>query len=196
MLLAKVEDGQIAEYPYGISQLKRDNPNVIFTLPLNPETLADYGVVEVLPAERPEYDPITHDLTEAEPIETEDGWLQQFQLTEASPEQQTERYNSRANWQQFYNGLLINAAFVRARAGAAEVLAINAAYTDAVGALGLAVQGIVNVPAIQACFDNLLAVMTGDFALTKEQRDELQALLEACYLDRLITFNWNAPIVG
>ena len=100
------------------------------------------------------------------------------------------------NWPQFYNGLLINAAFVRARAGAAEVLAINAAYTDAVGALGLAVQGVVNVPAIQACFDNLMAVMQGDFALDQSQKDGLQALVDACFLDRLITLNWNAPVVN
>ncbi len=190
MLLAKVEDGQIAEYPYGISQLKRDNPNVIFTLPLNPETLAEYGVVEVLPATPPAYDPITHDLIETEPFETEEGWVQQYQLIEVSPEAQDQRYNSRANWQQFYNGLLINAAFVRARAGAAEVLAINAAYTDIANALALAAQGLVNVMAVQACFDNLIAVLTGDFALTQGMKDELEALVEACYLDRLLVLNW------
>ncbi len=190
MLLAKIEEGQIAQYPYGVAELKADNPNTIFTLPLSPETLADYGVVEVLPTERPDYDPITHDLTEAEPIETGNGWVQQFQLTEVSSEIQDERYNSRANWRQFYDGLLINPAFVRARAGAAEVLAINAAYTDAANALALAAQGLVNVPAVQACFDNLLAVMTGSFALTQGMKDELQALLEDCYLDRLINLNW------
>ncbi len=190
MLLAKLENGAITQYPYSVAQLKADNPNTIFTLPLNPETLAEYNVVEVLPTERPDYDPITHDLTEAEPIETANGWVQQFQLTEVSSEIQDERYNSRANWRQFYDGLLINAAFVRARAGAAEVLSINAAYTDIANALALAAQGLVNVLAIQACFDNLIAVLTGDFALTQGQKDELEALVEACYLDRLLTFNW------
>lgn len=190
MRLAKVDGNQIVEYPYGLTELKRDNPNVIFTLPLNIESLIEYDVVEVLSTPLPDYDPVLYNISEVDPVFEDGAWRQEFLLQRVSVEEENERYNSRANWQQFYNGLLINAAFARARAGAAEVLAINAAYTDTANALALAAQGLVNVPAIQACFDNLMSVMSGNFELTQGQKDGLQALLEICYLDRLIVLNW------
>ena len=195
--LVKHNGAVAVEYPYGLAQLQRDHPNVIFTLPLTEQSIADFDDVSpVDPVERPEVDSLLEDVFERYPVLQGDRWVQVFEVVEVSPEEQERRYNAQANWQQFYGGLLINPAFVRARAGAAEVLAINAAYTDAVGALGLAVQGVVNVPAIQACFDNLMAVMQGDFALDQSQKDGLQALVDACFLDRLITLNWNAPVVN
>lgn len=49
------EDGTIAKYPYSLTELKRDNPNVSFTKVISPETLANFGVVEVTPAPQPPY---------------------------------------------------------------------------------------------------------------------------------------------
>lgn len=189
MALLKNDNGNIT-YPYDFQQLQADHPSTIFTLPLTKDSLEDFPVFLVEDVNPPQFDPLTQKVEEQEPELIDGVYRQKWLILTLSVEEQNNRYNSRANWQQFYNGLLINAAFVRARAGAAEVLAINAAYTDTANALALAAQGFVNVPAVQACFDNLLAVMTGDFELTQGQKDGLQALLEVCYLDRLITFNW------
>ena len=49
------EDGTIAKYPYSLTELKRDNPNVSFTKVVSPETLANFGVVEVTPTPQPPY---------------------------------------------------------------------------------------------------------------------------------------------
>jgi hypothetical protein len=94
-----------------------------------------------------------------------------------------------SNWAAFYDGLLVSGAFAAARAAAASSLMINVAYTDCAASLGLARQGIVNVPAIQASFTALLAMLTGDYALTQEQQDELVGLVESCNLADVITLN-------
>jgi hypothetical protein len=90
------------------------------------------------------------------------------------------------DWAGFYDGLLVSGAFGAARAAAASSLMINVAYTDCAASLGLARQGIVNVPAIQASFSALLAMLTGDYALTQEQQDELVGLVESCTLGELL----------
>lgn len=94
------------------------------------------------------------------------------------------------DWAGFYDALLVSGAFAVARATAALDLMINVAYTDCAASLGLARQGIVNVPAIQASFTALLAMLTGDYALTQEQRDELVGLVEFCNLADLISLNF------
>ncbi len=180
----------IAQEPYGLADLQRDYPGVIFTLPLDPANLVEYRVVEIIDTPPPEYDPLTQNLTRLASTFSDGAWRANWQVSEASPEEQDARYNAQANWPQFYNGLLISNAFMRIRAGAGEVTQINAAYTDCSAALVLAVQGFVNVAAIQACFDNLLAVLADPFELTQGQKDELQGLLQACKLDRLLEFNW------
>ena len=86
------------------------------------------------------------------------------------------------DWAGFYDGLLVSGAFAAARAAAASSLMVNVAYTDCAASLGLARQGIVNVPAIQASFTALLAMLTGDYALTEEQLAELDGLVTANHI--------------
>ena len=49
-------DNNLTKYPYSISQLRKDNPQVSF--PENPfaELLAEYGVYPVKPTDRPQVD--------------------------------------------------------------------------------------------------------------------------------------------
>lgn len=78
-----------------------------------------------------------------------------------------------ADWAGFYDALLVSTCFAAARTAAATDLATNVAYTDCAAALGLARQGVVNVPAIQASFDALLGLVT----LNTDQQAELGKLI-------------------
>ncbi|MFZ9654663.1 MAG: hypothetical protein ACO29V_03405 [Limnohabitans sp.] len=86
------------------------------------------------------------------------------------------------DWVSFYDGLLVSSVFAAARAAAASSLMINVAYTDCAASLGLARQGAANVPAIQASFSGILAMLTGDYALTEEQLAELDGLVTANHI--------------
>ncbi len=189
-MLIKHDGSTILKYPYSIIDLQNDYPNTIFTLPLTEESLIDFPVSFVTESPRPEYDPIEYNLSEDDPEYNNGEWIQRFKLTEVSEAEKTIRYNSRANWRQFYNNLLINPAFQAARAAATQSNEINVAYTDAANALGLAALGLANVFAIQACFDNLCGLLTGNYELTLEQKTELEQLLQNHYLDKLVTLNW------
>ncbi|WP_338442374.1 hypothetical protein VZG28_05215 [Synechococcus elongatus IITB4] len=184
--LIKHEGTQILEYPYGLSELQRDNPNSIFTLPLTEGSLEGLPVSFVDPTEPPNYDPELFDLGVADPVLIDGRWNKSYRLIEISPEEQDNRYNAKADWRGFYNGLLINPAFGKIRFAAGQNLEINAAYIDIANALALAALGAVNVPAVQACFNNAMALLVGDFALTEEEMSSLSSLLQACFLDRLI----------
>lgn len=82
------------------------------------------------------------------------------------------------DWAGFYDSLLVSSCFAAARAAAATDLATNVAYTDCAAALGLARQGAVNVPAIQAALDALLGLVT----LSEEQQTELDGLISGSHV--------------
>ena len=84
-------NGTAETYPYSIGQLRKDNPQTSF--PKNPteQLLAAYGVYPVAATERPEYDPITHDLAEAAPALAGGVWTQVWAVTPASPEEVEQR---------------------------------------------------------------------------------------------------------
>ena len=52
-MYAKIENNLVVEYPYGLGQLRRDNPNTSFVLPITNETYAGYGVFPVAETEQP-----------------------------------------------------------------------------------------------------------------------------------------------
>lgn len=53
MVYAKIVDGSIAAYPFSPEQLRLAHPNTSFPAIITPALLAKFGVVEVLPTERP-----------------------------------------------------------------------------------------------------------------------------------------------
>ena len=81
-----------------------------------------------------------------------------------------------ADWKLFWDGLLVNPAFVRIQQVAAQELPVSVAYTNCAAQLLLARQGDVNLPAIQACLNQLLGLMVGDLALTYSQQKSLIVL--------------------
>jgi hypothetical protein len=84
-------NGTAETYPYSIGQLRKDNPQVSFPKSPTDTLLASYNVYPVAVTERPVYDPITQNLTEGAPTLTAGVWTQIWAVTEATPEEITQR---------------------------------------------------------------------------------------------------------
>lgn len=70
--------GNETVYPYGIAELKRDNPQTSFPREMTPEILQEFDVFPVSFAEKPNYDPTTEKLLQSPSPELIDG---QWQFT-------------------------------------------------------------------------------------------------------------------
>jgi len=66
-MYALIQDGAVAQYPYSIGQLRRDNPRVSFPRAPDADTLAAWGVHDVVPTEPPSYDDMTQRVVEQQP---------------------------------------------------------------------------------------------------------------------------------
>lgn len=90
MLIALIQDGNVAAYPYSVSRYRREHPNV--SLPMQPtvEQLEQVGLFEVAPVVRPAVDH-TKNVTEGAPQIRNNVWTQVWQITDATPEQIAER---------------------------------------------------------------------------------------------------------
>lgn len=75
-------------YPYDINRFKYDFPNTSPLETWNNEALAEFGIVPVVPADRPEFDPRTHALSELAPQQVDGVWTQVWQVVERSSEDQ------------------------------------------------------------------------------------------------------------
>jgi len=58
-MYAKIKDGSVEKYPYSITDLKKDNPNVSFPKVLNTSTLNSFGTYEVVTDSKPTYNSVT-----------------------------------------------------------------------------------------------------------------------------------------
>jgi hypothetical protein len=83
-------------FPYSIGALRRDNPNTSF--PRNPSdaVLTDWNVFPVVEQSPPTYNPANQNLNQLNPMLVDGEWLQTWQVTDATPEQITERTNAKA----------------------------------------------------------------------------------------------------
>lgn len=86
----KLKNNSIDTYPYSIQQLRLDNPNVSFPFQVSDETLASYGVAAVQSTEKPVVDH-TKNVIEGSPVLTEVGWVQVWEVTDASYDEQLSR---------------------------------------------------------------------------------------------------------
>jgi hypothetical protein len=66
-MYAKVQDGAVVAYPYGPSELMRDNPGVSFPAPMPDITLERYGVIPVQPCNPPSFDQIAENCVRVDP---------------------------------------------------------------------------------------------------------------------------------
>jgi hypothetical protein len=90
-MYVKILNNQVEIYPYSAQQLIADNPDTSFPSPTPDSTLAEYGVFPVVPTPQPAYDPVTQNLTELNPIQVDGLWVQQWSVTQASPEEVAQR---------------------------------------------------------------------------------------------------------
>ena len=163
-------------WPYSIAQLRRDEPwlsisaaphegEVASWLALDPPIV----VIEPVATEPPAYDPTTHSLAEAMPIEVNGQWQQAWRLEEIPPQPIV------PNYQGFYDALLVSEAYnlvlqqVMAAAGPGPA----AALAVLISALQDALNGRANPNALQSSIWLLL----GQLTLPPEAAVELQSLL-------------------
>ena len=57
-MYAKIKDGSVEKYPYSITDLKKDNPNVSFPKVLNTSILNSFGTYEVVTDSKPTYNSV------------------------------------------------------------------------------------------------------------------------------------------
>jgi hypothetical protein len=95
-MYAKIIDGSVAQYPYSIADLKRDNPNTSFPSNPSPELLAEFGMVPVVVTGQPEHD-YTKNCTEGLPQIVGNRWQQSWVVTDASPAEVAERTAKKAS---------------------------------------------------------------------------------------------------
>ena len=83
---------QVAEqYPYTISDLRRDHPATSFPARPSAAMLADWGVYPVRATERPEHDPIAQTVTEGAPEHVGGEWVQTWVVSSATAGEKAER---------------------------------------------------------------------------------------------------------
>lgn len=78
---AKIENGSVSKYPYFLSDLQADYANVSFALPLDPETKASVGVVDVIAVPVPSAT-YAQDVAEGTPLFDGASWKQTWVVTD------------------------------------------------------------------------------------------------------------------
>lgn len=84
----KFKNNQIEQYPYSISELKRDNPQVSFPAEISDELLVEYGVYKVKQVDSPTFT-YKQNVVEGTPINNNGEWEQNWLLIEKSAEEIT-----------------------------------------------------------------------------------------------------------
>jgi len=95
-MFVKTTNDQIDQYPYTVGNLRRDNPNTSFPKRVSDEMLADWGVYPVAKADMPNVDH-TQNLTEGQPALVDGQWQQTWVITDATPEEVSQRAEQQAN---------------------------------------------------------------------------------------------------
>lgn len=91
MQYALIKDGAISAYPYSVGQLRRDNPHTSFPKAPSDDMLAEWGVYSVTDTPRPEFDPMTQDLAEGDPVLEGGTWARVWIVTDATAEEVAHR---------------------------------------------------------------------------------------------------------
>jgi hypothetical protein len=90
MTLAKIVTGAVAEYPYSISKLREDHPNVSFPREISDDLLGEYDAYRVASSERPSRT-LTQDPVEQTPELIDGVWTQVWAMVDVSTEEAARR---------------------------------------------------------------------------------------------------------
>ena len=89
---------QVAKtYPYTIGELRRDNPNTSFPKKPTEEALASWDVYPVAKVDSPAFSRATQNLTEGDPVLVDGQWQQTWVITDATPEEVSQRAAQQAD---------------------------------------------------------------------------------------------------
>jgi hypothetical protein len=94
-------------WPYSLGQLRADEPSRSFSSSPSSRELAHYDVFRVVPQPQPQPDPATHRVVEAEPVEADGQWLQQWELVELTEAEREAYYRAThpPRWIEFSDSL-------------------------------------------------------------------------------------------
>lgn len=149
----------------------------------NPHTFTDAELAEwgfVGPYSVPEFDPDNQRLTW-------DSELLAYEIVELTPEEKDARYNAKADWNTFYIEVTSSDLYNHVRSVAFEFPALNIDVTEFLAALTDARYGTANLEAVNTAVTHLFGTLIAlDRFFTEEQLAELQGILVACHLDRLV----------
>jgi hypothetical protein len=91
MIYALIENQQVVKYPYGLYDVRKDNPNVSFPRQVTEEIMAAYGALPVLETPKPQVDYLTKNCKEGIPGFVNGSWVQTWNVSDASQEEIAER---------------------------------------------------------------------------------------------------------
>jgi hypothetical protein len=94
-------------WPYSLGQLRADEPTRSFSVSPSERELAHYGVFRVVAQAQPQPNPATHRVVEAQPVEADGQWLQQWELAELTEAEQDAYYRQThpPRWIEFSDAL-------------------------------------------------------------------------------------------
>ena len=98
----RIVDGQIV-WPYSFSRLKIDEPTRSFSRNPRDAELAPFGMVYPQATPRPEIDPAVERVVEAQPVEADGQWVQQWEVVALSDAEKEAYYRAThpPQWQSF-----------------------------------------------------------------------------------------------
>ena len=96
-MYVKATDATVEAFPYGVSELMRDNPNTSFPESISDEVLARFYVYPVVMQEVPQpFDEITQNVVEVNPTLVDGSWIQTWEVTAASDTEVADRLSALA----------------------------------------------------------------------------------------------------
>ena len=87
MLLVKITNGQVAQYPYTLNDLRREHSHTSFAKTVSEETLAEYGVYAVTVRAQPTYDRLVQSpVLSTTPYLDADSWMLSYTVENKAQE--------------------------------------------------------------------------------------------------------------
>lgn len=86
----------VKAFPYSISALKRDNPNISFPSNLSDTELAFWNVFSVVDRSAPPFDPATENCNQVDPTLENGEWVMTWQVTPATSEEIAQRLENKS----------------------------------------------------------------------------------------------------
>lgn len=90
------KDGKVEKYPYGPTNLRRDNPAISFPDKPSDELLAEWGVLTVRRVDRPEINEDIERVNEVTPVLIDGQWTQAYEIVPI-PEEEIAEIKIRKN---------------------------------------------------------------------------------------------------